>query len=81
MQWSAALGSTGPASPTDRSLTITHRKICWLGDAGVVCVSKDHSAIDVRSTWPRSERRAVDRRPRRPRLCAADATTIACTDR
>jgi LmbE family N-acetylglucosaminyl deacetylase len=52
MRWSSALASSGPASATDRSLTIAHRKICGLGDAGVVCVSNDQSAIDVRSTWP-----------------------------
>lgn len=52
--WSPMLGGTGPATPTDRSLSITPGgKICGLGSAGVVCVSKDSTTIsDVRSTWP-----------------------------
>ncbi|HEY0988656.1 MAG TPA: PIG-L family deacetylase [Kofleriaceae bacterium] len=53
VRWSAALGAIGPASPTDRSLTITRGgNICGLAPTGVVCVAMNDTAVDVRSTWP-----------------------------
>jgi LmbE family N-acetylglucosaminyl deacetylase len=53
-RWSATLASAGPATATDRSLAIAPGgQICGLGDAGVVCVTKDATAIsDIRSVWP-----------------------------
>ena len=84
VRWSTMLGSTGPAGPTDRSLTITpDGKICGLGDAGVVCVAHGATAItDVRSTWP--DRQAalwiadLDG-DRRPDWCAATPDGPACS--
>jgi LmbE family N-acetylglucosaminyl deacetylase len=53
-QWSLTLGGSGPATATDRSLAIAPGgRICGLGDAGVVCVTRDSTAVtSVRSTWP-----------------------------
>jgi LmbE family N-acetylglucosaminyl deacetylase len=52
-RWTTALASSGPASPTDRSLAIAPGgKICGLADAGVVCVSPGAAAITLRSSWP-----------------------------
>jgi len=52
-RWSSMLGSSGPASPTDRSLAIAGGgKICGLDADGVLCVARDAAMTDVRSTWP-----------------------------
>ena len=52
-RWSHALAASGPASPTDRSLTIARGgKICGLAATGVVCVAMNDTTVDVRSTWP-----------------------------
>lgn len=53
-RWATAFASSGPASPTDRSLAIAPGgQICGLGGPGVVCVSRGATTItQVRSTWP-----------------------------
>jgi len=84
VRWDTVLGSSGPASPTDRSLAIMpNGKICGLEDLGVVCVAPGARAItEVRSTWP--DRQAalwiadLDGN-HRPDWCAATPDGPACS--